>query len=184
MTEQTDLSAPLRVADLKPNRDIPFVGVPEPDVLARLATELGLISLRKLRFEGVVRPEGKTDWKVDAHLGATVTQPCIVTLDPVTTRIEEDASWHLMKNWQAQETEGEEIEMPQDDTRAPLSDEIDLMALMQEVLALALPPYPRSTNAQAEDTRVAPPGVAPLTDEEIKPFAGLSELKKRMEGDG
>jgi len=184
MTQKTDFSAPLRVADLKPNRDVSFVIVPEPDVLERLAAELDLISLRKLRFEGVLSPAGKTDWAIKARLGATVTQPCVVTLDPVTTRIEEDVTWHLIKDWHAHEPEGDDVEMPDDDTSAPLGEEIDLSAFMQEALALALPAYPRSETAPSEGTRAAPPGVAPISDEEIKPFAGLADLKKRMEGDG
>ncbi|MEL7259449.1 MAG: DUF177 domain-containing protein, partial [Pseudomonadota bacterium] len=168
------------MADLKPNRDISFVIVPEPDVLERLAAELDLISLRKLRFEGVLSPADKTDWTIEARLGATVTQPCVVTLDPVTTRIEEDVIWHLIKDWQAYQPEGEEVEMPEDDASAPLGDEIDLMALMQEALALALPAYPRSTNAPSEGIRAAPPGVAPISDEDVKPFAGVPRLSCRL----
>ncbi|WP_338548217.1 YceD family protein [Roseovarius phycicola] len=183
MTEKTDFSAPLRVADLKSNREVLFAIVPELDVLERLAAKLDLISLRKLRFEGALSPVGKTDWNVQAHLGATVAQPCVVTLDPVSTRIEEDLTWHLIKDWHAHEPEGDDIEMPDDDASAPLGDEIDLMALMQEALALALPDYPRSATAPAKGARAAPPGAAPISDEDVKPFAGLADFKKRLEDD-
>lgn len=151
--------------------------------MEELSTALDLVSLRKLRFEGVLSPHAATDWIVKARLGATVTQACVVTLDPVTTRIEEDVVWQLVRDWREEEPVGEEVEMPEDETRIPLGDEIDLMALMQEALALALPAYPRSADARAAEARVAPPGVAPLTDQEVKPFAGLAELKKRMDED-
>lgn len=183
MTEKTDFSAPLRVSDLKSNRDLAFAIAPEPQVLAQLANALDLVSLRKLRFEGVVRPVDKSDWSVTAQLGATVVQPCIVTLEPVTTRIEEEVTWHLVKDWQMHDLNVEEIEMPEDDTRVPLGDDIDLMALMQEALALYVPTYPRSPDASPTDVRAAPPGVVPMSDQDVKPFAGLSELKKRLEDD-
>jgi len=44
-----------------------------------IAEELGLSDLRKLRLQGRVFEDG-TDWVLDAQLGATVVQPCVVTL--------------------------------------------------------------------------------------------------------
>jgi hypothetical protein len=44
--------------------------------------------VRKLRFIGTLEPEGAQDWRLTADLGATVVQPCVVTLAPVTTRLE------------------------------------------------------------------------------------------------
>ena len=62
-----------------------------PDAAARgaLAEELGLLDLRKLRLSGRITPDGDSGWRLDATLGATVVQPCVVTLQPVTTRIDE-----------------------------------------------------------------------------------------------
>jgi len=61
-----------------------------PDAEARvaLADRLALSDLRKLRFAGELAPQGERDWRLEAHLGATVVQPCRVTLVPVTTRID------------------------------------------------------------------------------------------------
>lgn len=151
-----------------------------PDAAARkaMADRLGLTALRKLRFEGHLTPEGRRDWRFEADLGATVVQPCVATLAPVTTRIDTK----VVRIYRAEMPplpEGEDIEMPQDDTEEPLPGTLDLAQVMEEALALALPIYPRAEGAEPVQTRAAPPGVAPLSDEAVKPFAALARLKQK-----
>ncbi len=183
MTDKTDFRGPLRVADLKSSREVPFEIVPGPDDLKEIADRFELLSLRKLRFTGALHPAAASDWRIEAHLGATVVQPCVATLDPVTTRIDEDVAWSLVRDWQSEAPDADDIEMPEDETRQPLEDEIDLWAMMEEALALFVPAYPRTAEAPSDTARAAPPGVAPIRDEDVKPFAGLAALKKRLEGD-
>lgn len=182
MPQTRSLTLPLRVADLPARKPTRFEIVPDEAQLALLAAELGLSQLRKLRFKGELRPRGKRDWDLAADLGATVVQACIVTLDPVTTRIEEA----VLRRYTAGLTPptGEEVEMPEDDTEEPLPEVIDPGAVMAEALALALPLYPRAEGAQA-DIQVAPPGAEPLTEAAMRPFAGLDKLiRGKAEGDG
>ena len=120
MTEQTDFIAPLVVADLKSNREIGFLIVPGEAHLDQIAKDLGLLSLRKVRFEGAVRPDGAKDWVVEARLGATVGQACVVTLDPVTTRIEKKTLRKFLNDWVDVGPDDDEVEMPEDDTVDPL----------------------------------------------------------------
>ena len=75
----------LRVADLPASRPKAFDLRPTPEENRALADQLGLSGLRKLSFRGELCPEGARDWRLTAQLGATVTQPCVVTLAPVTT---------------------------------------------------------------------------------------------------
>ncbi|MEX0305556.1 MAG: DUF177 domain-containing protein, partial [Leisingera sp.] len=82
-------STALRVADLPQNAPTAFEIIPDKGTLAALAAELGVNALRKLRFTGEIKAMGKKDWKLSGRLGATVVQDCVVTLEPVTTRIEE-----------------------------------------------------------------------------------------------
>ncbi|MBK5932802.1 DUF177 domain-containing protein [Rhodovulum imhoffii] len=151
-----------------------------PDAQTRdaLAARLGLSALKKLRFRGRLHPESRRDWRLDAHLGATVTQPCAVTLAPVITRIEED----IARIYRCGLTipEGEEAEMP-DDREEPLPAELDLFAVMEEALALAVPLYPRAEGAELGVAVFARPGIEPLRDADLKPFAGLAGLKRRLE---
>ncbi|MCM2562428.1 DUF177 domain-containing protein [Lutimaribacter sp. EGI FJ00015] len=171
-----------RVADLPPNRPLPFELRPTPEANAALAAELGLSGLRKLSFKGELRPDGAHDWRLDGHLGATVTQPCVVTLAPVTTRLEEPVTRRFLSRM-PESGEEEEVEMPEDDSIEPLGDVIDLDTVMAESLALALPLYPRAEDAELGETVVTEPGKAPIRDEDTKPFAGLADLRDALKKD-
>lgn len=156
----------------------------EPDAAAleRLAAEFGLLGLRKVRLEGTLVPEGRRDWRLEARLGATVVQPCVATLAPVTTRIDEDVARRFVEGYVPPQED--EAEVPEDDSVEPLPDVLDLGALLAEALALALPLYPRAPGAEPGDVQAAPPGVAPLTDESVRPFAALKALRDRQDGEG
>ena len=107
---------------------------------------------------------------------AEVVQPCTITLEPVTTRIKETVTRHYLADMP--EPEGDEIEMPEDDTLETLTDIIDVGQVMTEALALALPLYPRAEGAELGVTVFAQPGVDPLTDEAMRPFAKLADILK------
>jgi uncharacterized metal-binding protein YceD (DUF177 family) len=73
-----------------------------------------------------------------------------------------------------------EAEMPEDDTAEPLPETVDLSAVAAEALALALPAFPRAEGAGLHVQAFTEPGKAPLTDDDVKPFAGLSGLLDRL----
>lgn len=155
-----------------------------PDAAARaaLADDLGIMAIRKLTFSGDIAPDRGGDPRLDARLGATVVQPCVVTLDPVTTRLEED----VVRTYLAEMPplpEGDEVEMPEDDTAEPLPREIDLAQVMAEALALALPAFPRAEGVDPVEVSVTEPGKTAMTDDDAKPFAGLKALRDSMKDD-
>lgn len=154
---------------------------PGRDQLEALAQGLGLLGLRKLRLEGSLRPEGSRDWRLEARLGATVTQPCAVTLTPVTTRIEERITRLYLDEWVSPE-EGSEIEMPEDDAAEPLPRLLNLDEVLEEALSLALPLYPRAEDADFAGLQVTEPGQEAMSDEAAKPFAGLAGLRAKLTG--
>ncbi|MEM6386887.1 MAG: DUF177 domain-containing protein [Pseudomonadota bacterium] len=174
MTETTVLST------VKLVREVTFHLAPDEGLRAEIAARLALIGLRKLSFSGSVAPSGAKDLTLNATLGATVVQPCVVTGDPVTTRI--DAPIYRAYLAEMEFPTAEEAEMPEDDTAEPLPSAIDLEAVMEEALALALPDWPRAEGVAPVDITVTKPGVAPMTDEDAKPFAGLKALRDKMEG--
>lgn len=167
-----------RVADLSSAVPQRFDLRPESDLRATIAAELDLSALRKLSFVGEIRPAGKRDWKLVAKLGATVVQPCVVTLDPVTTRLDTDVRRLFCAK--LPETNDEEVEMPDDDTIEPLGDVINVQTVMTEALALALPLYPRASGAELGEAVFAAPDVAPMRDEDARPFAALSQLRDQL----
>ena len=182
MTQPAGPSA-LRVADLPQNRATAFALAPDDDRLAALARDLGLDGLRKLRFEGEIATDGKTDWRLDARLGATVVQPCVVTLAPVTTRIDESVTRRFLARMPDEGLDSDEVEMPEDETIDRLGPVIDLDAVMTEALALALPLYPRADGAALDRVQFTEPGRQAMTDEDARPFAGLKSLRDRLEND-
>lgn len=158
------------------SREEEFALRPDAEARATLAESLGIRAVRKLSFAGRIMPEGTSDLRLEGDLGATVVQDCVVTGDPVTTRIDETVQRLYLKDFV--EPEGDEAEMPEDDTAEALPADIDLNAVMAEALALALPPWPRADGVEPIDLTVTEPGKAPMTDDDAKPFAGLKGLLK------
>ena len=183
MTDPLPVSMPLRVADLPARKPKRFDLQPEAEALPGIAAAVGAESVRKLSFKGEIRPDGRHDFVLEATLGATVVQPCVVTLAPVTTRIEEQVTRRYLSNMPAPTEMPEEAEIPEDDSTEPLPEAIDPGAVMLEALALAMPLYPRAGDAELEAADFGPPGAAPLTDEALKPFAGLAALREKLESD-
>jgi len=165
----------VRMAELTGNRQRRFDLRPDSAARAALAAELGLLDLPELRFEGTLRPKGKSDVELAARLQAHAVQPCVVTLAPVPCRIDAPVTRLYLADMPV--PEGDEVEMPEDDTREAMPDWLDLSQVMAEALALALPDYPRAEGVELGQAVFAPPGVAPLTDAALNPFAALAVLK-------
>lgn len=171
----------IRVSSLSHSGQNAFEIVPDSEVRAQIAQALEAQTLRKLRLSGTISPMGSDGWKLRARLGATAVQSCIVTLDPVTTRIDTEFVRSFLPPHRLDDPEaGSEIEMPEDDSTEPLGETIDLLAILTEALAIALPDYPRNDQSTLDQTQFAPEGVTPLDDEMIKPFAALAGLREKM----
>ena len=171
----------LRVSELAQNSATPFSLRPNSTQLKAIAAELGIMGLRKLSFEGQIKGAGVADWRLDAKLGATVIQPCVVTLEPVTTRIDVPVERVFLRDYV--DVDAPEAEMQGDDTTEALTSWIDPEAIMREALTLHLPLYPRAEDAALGELVVAEPGVTPMRDEDARPFAGLAGLKDQLSKD-
>lgn len=172
----------LRVADLSQTRPTRFTLTPPAEAMSAIAAELGLTDLRKLRFAGQIVAEGKRDWRLEAKLGATVVQPCVVTLAPVVTRIDDSVVRRFLAQMPDMSGDDDEIEMAEDDSIEPLGAVIDPEAVMIEALSLALPLYPRADGAAIDQATYTEPGKEALKDEDLKPFAGLAALRDKLAG--
>ncbi|MDS9467585.1 DUF177 domain-containing protein [Paracoccus sp. MBLB3053] len=161
-----------RVAQLNPRQPTQFELAPDSEARAAIAAELGLNSLPALRFKGEIRPAQSDAWEVTGRLTAKVVQPCVVTLAPVKTALNEEL--HRLFSPHATTPEGEEVEM-RDDEVEPLGQFIDIEAMMIEALTLALPLYPRADGANLDEPDPEPEG------ETRKPFAGLADLLKNRD---
>ncbi len=177
MSQDLPISMPLKVSDLPAKKPTRFAIEPDGAQLTAIAAQVGAEEIRKLRFAGELRPSGRHDFILEAKLGATAVQACVVTLAPVVTRIDEPVLRKYMAEMPA--PEGDEVEML-DDSMEPLPSVIDLGAVLLEALALALPLYPRAEGVAPADIVVTKPGALPLDGDKIKPFAGLAALRDSL----
>ena len=171
---------PLRSATLPSRKPTRFDLRPDPAARQWIAAQLGLLDLPAFRFTGEIRPDGRDDFTLEATMTAEAVQPCSVSLAPVTAHLTEQVRRRYIAQWQ--EPEGDEVEMPEDDTEEPLPETIDVANVALEALELALPLYPRAEGAALGEAVFAAPGTAPLKDEDLRPFAGLAALKARLDG--
>jgi uncharacterized metal-binding protein YceD (DUF177 family) len=169
-------SQPRRVAELPARKPTHFDIAPNAATRAAIAQWAGIDALESLRLTGTLTPAGRSDWILEAAFSARVVQPCAITLAPVTTDLSEDVTRRYLA--EMPEPAGEEVEMPEDDTAEQLPSVIDLAAVALEVLELALPLQPRAPGAELGTVRTAEDGIAPMTDDDVRPFAGLADLLK------
>lgn len=165
---------PFRVAAIAGRSATHVKFAPNAAARAAIAADLGLLSLPQMVFDGEIRPSGKRDLILTGTLTALAMQPCSVTLEPVPAKVSEVVTRKYLADYVT--PEGEEVEIPEDDTQEPMGEVIDAAHVAIEALSLALPLYPRAPGVELGDVTVAPPNVAPLSDADLKPFAGLAAL--------
>jgi hypothetical protein len=138
---------------------------------AALAAALGVDSVQRAAATFDLRPRGPEGVHVAGRVNATVSQSCVVTLEPVTNQIDEEVDVDFAPLSKAAARPGSEQEAPSSiEGPEPLvGDSIDIGALATEYLIVGVDPYPRK------------PGVAfdaPQAEAESHPFAALAALKK------
>lgn len=171
-------SLPFKVASIAGRSATHVKFAPDAAARAAIAADLGLLSLPQMLFDGEIRPAGKRDLILTGKLTALAIQPCSVTLEPVKTKVDEAVTRKYLADYVM--PDGEEVEIPEDDTQEPLGEVIDAAAVAMEALSLALPLYPRAPGVELGEIVVAPQGAEPLRDADLKPFAGLAALMSKV----
>ncbi len=159
-----------------------------PPERAALARRFGLLGFDLLRAtakiepaDGADGPDGKGLLRLGGHLSAEVSQACVVTLEPVASRIEADFTLlYSLEPGPAPAPAGavEVVVDPEaEDPPEPLGPGgLDLGEAVAQQLALALNPYPRAPGAALAEAPGAPAAA------EAGPRAGfavLEALKRR-----
>lgn len=178
MTDTPARPTRFRTGGLSPRKPTRFRYTPDVAGRAALAADLGLLALRSLSLEGEIRPGGRDEVVLVATLKADADQACVVTLVPVPARIDAEVRRRYVAGLAM--PEGDEAEMPEDDSLEPMPEVIDLEEIAAEALMLALPEYPRAPGAELGEAVHAADGVKPLSDADLKPFAGLAGLAGRL----
>lgn len=151
---------------------------------ADVAKTLGLPDIGSIVLEYRIERTGRDRFRVSGRLLADVTQSCVVTLEPVESRVDDRLElefWPHEDVWRLErQAEQEGFAVPLDGPEPVVDGNIDIGQLAYEHLAAALDPYPRKPGAQFEwrDHRATR-----NHENSGKPFAELENLLRRRDDD-
>jgi uncharacterized metal-binding protein YceD (DUF177 family) len=160
--------------------DIPAEGVTgrieaTAEQRAALARRLDLAALDTLVFSYNLTPTSRGRFRLTGHWHAEAAQTCGVTLEPIAREFDEEVSIEFWppEVWERQITETGEhaVEPDEDGPELIEAGMIDPGQLLQELLIVSLPPFPRRENAELEWEETV--------DKPESPFAVLKDLRKR-----
>ena len=147
---------------------------------AALARRFGLLGLDRLAATlRIGAADGAGLIQLDGHLSAEAVQACVVTLEPVASRVEEDFRLFYSLKGDPVEADAREIvvEPEGEDPPEPLGPAgIDLGEVAAQQLVLALDSYPRAPGAADTVPIEEERGPKPAAD---GPFAVLGSLKRK-----
>ena len=148
----------------------------DPAERKRIAQRFGLPSLERLEAHVRLERDG-SDIRARGRVQASLEQSCVVTGEPVAALVDEPFEIIFLPEPSGDRPD-HEIELGEADCDIVFHDgsAIDLGAAIEDTLALALEPYPRTAGA---DAALKEAGV--LSEEDAGPFAALAKLRQ---GDG
>lgn len=135
-----------------------------------LAEALDLVALGSLTADVTVTPWRGEGVRVAGTVLGTVTQACVVTLEPVESTVEERFDVRLHPDILAS-TEIDLDPAAPDPPEQLETDQVDVGAIVLEHFVLGIDPYPRAAGAAFEAEPDAP---------EPSPFAALASLKNSL----
>ena len=173
----------LRFSELNQSKPFGFHLRLSNQKVSELIKRLDVLNIKKVSLVGSLSPLSIDEWSLKAVLKATVKQKCVISLKPVQTVVNDTISrtfsaLALHYNYDADDDGTSPVIF--DDSLHQLNDEIDLAEIILEELTLILPLYPKIEGAELGCYSVTEPGVKPLNEETIKPFARLSEFKHKL----
>jgi uncharacterized metal-binding protein YceD (DUF177 family) len=165
----SELSRPIDIAKLPPGETIHEITATAAE-RAGLARRFSLLALDRLEARvGLQRLAGGLI-RLDARLSADVVQECVVTLEPMASRIED--SFTLLYGATADEA-GEITLSGEAELVEPLAgNTIDVGEAVAQQLSLALDPFPRAPGVEA-------PASAAAEAKAESPLAALAKWKRK-----
>jgi uncharacterized metal-binding protein YceD (DUF177 family) len=162
--EKSPWSVPVAVDEI-PDTGLHLEVEAPPPVRAAVAALASLRDLSQLSavFDLIRRGTGV---QVSGRVSALVGQTCVVSLEPIESRLEEEIDVTYAPPGEPERTGNDEPPEPL------LGGSLDLGALATEFLLLAVDPYPRKQGVEFAPPRVEEGGE--------HPFAVLETLKKRL----
>jgi hypothetical protein len=138
-----------------PQKGMPVVIDADARQREALAAAHGLVSVERFHAELHVAPWKRNGVKVSGHVEADITQECVVTLDPLQSKIEEEVEGLFLPadsklGREGFDTSGE-IHVAAEGPDSPetfTGDMIDVGALAEQFFGLGIDPYPRKPGAE------------------------------------
>ena len=149
---------------------------PERDALAR---RFGIESLDHLSATVTLERRRSGLFRLDGHVSATLTQLCVVSLEPVKQEVDETFSLYYAQPGRdpRESRAGTEVELSLDDEDWPepaVDGRIDIGEAVAQQVALAIDPYPRAAGAVIENL----PDEHRANEPSDNPFRALEGLGK------
>ena len=151
-----------------------------PDEAAALARRFGVDGISNLTAHVTLTPFASGNKvALKARFGADVAQTCVVTLAPLTNRIEGEFLAEFVERAFNDDPDEIEFSVDEDDPPEPIVEgRLEFGELIAQNLGLGIDPFPRAPGAVFEPISV---GEDPLGDEPAEeksnPFAVLERLK-------
>lgn len=180
MIAKLALSRPIAASDVPPRGTRVVIDADET-ARAALAKQLKIPAVKRLTADLAVKPWGRSGLAVTGSLEGTVTQVCVVTVDPFDVDIAEDINLTFLpeEEMPSEEEIGSEFESDLDAPDLLENGVVDLGAVISEFLALSLDPYPRKPGAEFSSAEESKADTA--SDNTYRPFAGLESLVRRKD---
>jgi hypothetical protein len=151
-----------------------------PQERIQLAELFKIKSLDSFSFDYTLKPALLDRAELTGEIHAELTQACVLTLEPVSERVDETVSVECWPQEQivaenASGNDDDPLAIPEDPPVPIVDGRIDVGAVGAEILASAINPYPRRNDAEFDwqDPRDA-------DGQASGPFADLAKLKPKM----
>lgn len=168
------ISHPVAVADLIREERQDIVIDATTGQRAALAGYLGIPAVGMVQARLTARAQPGRRFVLEGRVRASLTQTCVVTLEPVAEEI--DAVLHRVYEDAPAEEDDNLIDPFDEDLPEPVDGGvIDAGAAVCELIALEMSPYPRREGAEPLENKAATP---PEESAASHPFAALSRLRK------
>lgn len=164
----------------------------KPEERKKLARRLDIQSLENLEADINLRRSGANSMiiHVTGRFKASVTQQCVVTLEPVKSEIEEDfEAWYadpeeaislarVRHDRELQKQGGERPILDEHEDPEPVENgQIDLGEVVTQFLSLAINPYPHAESVKFESGDDKEYSAGPTPEARKNPFAALKNWK-------
>ena len=165
---------------------------PDKEARQNLVKRLGILGVDSIKADlELNREQGGMVVHVKGHILATLSQSCVVTLDPVKTKVNETFdAWYAdpdqaialakVKHDKQVKANGETpIINEQEDPEKIIGGKIDLGEVVTQHLSLAIDPYPHKEGVKYEYGDDEPEKVPEAFKN--NPFAALKDWKSKLE---